>query len=127
MRLSPRERWIGFVTSAVASLYVWFTLQPDLLLANTTTNGGDTGAHVWWPAYLRDHILPKWRLTGWAPDWYAGFPAGVFNLVNGDGPCVGAGLASHADVDMISITGSTRAGIAVAEAARLRLAGTPCR
>jgi aldehyde dehydrogenase (NAD+) len=47
----------------------------------------------------------------------AGFPAGVFNLVNGDGPCVGAGLASHADVDMISITGSTRAGIAVAQAA----------
>jgi aldehyde dehydrogenase (NAD+) len=47
----------------------------------------------------------------------AGFPAGVFNLVNGDGPGVGAGLASHADVDMISITGSTRAGIAVAEAA----------
>jgi aldehyde dehydrogenase (NAD+) len=47
----------------------------------------------------------------------AGFPAGVFNLVHGDGPCVGAGLASHADVDMISITGSTRAGIAVAEAA----------
>src|SRR5918999_2567966 len=78
VRLSPRERWIGFVTVAVASLYVWFTLQPDLLLANTTTNGGDTGAHVWWPAYLRDHILPKWRLTGWAPDWYAGFPAGVF-------------------------------------------------
>ena len=47
----------------------------------------------------------------------AGFPAGVFNLVQGDGPCVGAGLASHPDVDMISITGSTRAGIAVAQAA----------
>ena len=47
----------------------------------------------------------------------AGFPAGVFNLVNGDGPGVGAGLASHVDVDMISITGSTRAGIAVAQAA----------
>jgi hypothetical protein len=78
VRLSPRERWTGFVTTAVASLYVWFTLQPDLLLADTTANGGDTGAHVWWPAYLRDHILPKWRLTGWTPDWYAGFPAGVF-------------------------------------------------
>jgi hypothetical protein len=78
VRLSPRERWIGFVTTAVASLYVWFTLQPDLLLTNTTANGGDTGAHVWWPAYLRDHILPKWRLSGWAPDWYAGFPAGAF-------------------------------------------------
>ena len=47
----------------------------------------------------------------------AGFPAGVFNLVNGDGPCVGAALASHTDVDMISITGSTRAGIAVAQSA----------
>jgi aldehyde dehydrogenase (NAD+) len=47
----------------------------------------------------------------------AGFPAGVFNLVHGDGPTVGAGLASHPDVDMISITGSTRAGVAVAEAA----------
>jgi hypothetical protein len=78
VRLSSRERWIGFVATAVTSLYVWFTLQPDLLLSNTTANGGDTGAHVWWPAFLRDHILPKWRLTGWAPDWYAGFPAGVF-------------------------------------------------
>ncbi|HTC82069.1 MAG TPA: hypothetical protein VK848_11110 [Acidimicrobiia bacterium] len=78
MRLSPRERWIGFVTTAITSLYIWFTLQPDLLLSNTTANGGDTGAHVWWPAFLRDHILPKWRLTGWSPDWYAGFPAGVF-------------------------------------------------
>jgi hypothetical protein len=78
VRLSSRERWIGFVATAITSLYVWFTLQPDLLLSNTTVNGGDTGAHVWWPAFLRDHILPKLRLTGWSPDWYAGFPAGVF-------------------------------------------------
>lgn len=47
----------------------------------------------------------------------AGFPAGVFNLVQGDGPGVGMRLAAHPDVDMISITGSTRAGIAVAQAA----------
>ena len=47
----------------------------------------------------------------------AGVPAGVFNLVNGDGPTVGAALASHPDVDMVSFTGSTRAGIAVAQAA----------
>ncbi|KQX40662.1 aldehyde dehydrogenase [Devosia sp. Root436] len=47
----------------------------------------------------------------------AGFPAGVFNLVHGNGPDVGEALASHPDVDMISITGSTRAGIAVAQAA----------
>jgi aldehyde dehydrogenase (NAD+) len=47
----------------------------------------------------------------------AGIPAGVFNLVNGEGHEVGAALAAHADVDMISITGSTRAGVLVAQAA----------
>jgi aldehyde dehydrogenase (NAD+) len=47
----------------------------------------------------------------------AGVPAGVFNLVNGSGPEVGAALATHPDVDMISITGSTRAGVLVAQAA----------
>ena len=45
----------------------------------------------------------------------AGVPAGVFNLVNGDGPTIGAGLASHPDVDMMSFTGSTRAGVEVAK------------
>jgi aldehyde dehydrogenase (NAD+) len=47
----------------------------------------------------------------------AGVPAGVCNLVNGDGPTVGAAIASHPDVDMVSFTGSTRAGVAVATAA----------
>jgi aldehyde dehydrogenase (NAD+) len=45
----------------------------------------------------------------------AGVPAGVFNLVNGDGPTVGVAMASHPDIDLISITGSTRAGVSVAE------------
>lgn len=44
----------------------------------------------------------------------AGVPAGVFNLVNGDGPGVGAALSSHPGVDMVSFTGSTRAGVEVA-------------
>jgi aldehyde dehydrogenase (NAD+) len=47
----------------------------------------------------------------------AGVPPGVFNLVNGDGPTVGMAIASHPDVAMVSFTGSTRAGIAVAQAA----------
>lgn len=47
----------------------------------------------------------------------AGLPAGVFNLVNGDGPEVGQAMASHRDIDMISITGSNRAGALVAQAA----------
>jgi aldehyde dehydrogenase (NAD+) len=47
----------------------------------------------------------------------AGVPAGVFNLVQGDGPTVGNAISSHKDVDMVSFTGSTRAGILVAKAA----------
>ncbi len=47
----------------------------------------------------------------------AGVPAGVFNLVNGDGPGVGQAISSHPDIDMVSFTGSTRAGVLVAQAA----------
>ena len=47
----------------------------------------------------------------------AGFPAGVFNLVNGNGVGVGSQLSAHPDVDMVSFTGSTRAGIAITKSA----------
>ncbi len=47
----------------------------------------------------------------------AGFPPGVFNLVNGDGAGVGAHLTAHPDIDMVSFTGSTRAGVAISKAA----------
>src|SRR5437870_3403671 len=47
----------------------------------------------------------------------AGVPRGVFNLVNGDGPTVGAAIAAHPGIDMVSFTGSTRAGVQVAKAA----------
>ncbi|MGH9224554.1 MAG: hypothetical protein ACRD2W_12435 [Acidimicrobiales bacterium] len=63
----------GIVTAAV--IFVFSQLHPELIFANTTPAGGDMGAHVWGPAYMRDHLLPNLRITGWAPDWYAGFPA----------------------------------------------------
>lgn len=47
----------------------------------------------------------------------SGLPAGVFNMIHGTGPVVGAALAGHPDIDMISLTGSTRAGAAVAHLA----------
>ena len=47
----------------------------------------------------------------------SGLPAGVFNLVNGDGPTVGAAISSHPGIDLVSFTGSTRAGKEVAKAA----------
>ena len=49
----------------------------------------------------------------------AGVPKGVFNLVNGDGPTVGNAISSHPQIDMVSFTGSTKAGIQVAQAAAL--------
>jgi len=47
----------------------------------------------------------------------AGVPAGVFNMIHGDGPGVGAAIASHPDIELVSFTGSTRAGVLVAQAA----------
>jgi aldehyde dehydrogenase (NAD+) len=47
----------------------------------------------------------------------AGVPAGVFNMINGDGPGVGSAIASHPGIELVSFTGSTRAGILVAQAA----------
>jgi hypothetical protein len=64
-----------------AAVYVLAQLQPSLVTELNTPTGGDFGAHVWGPAFLRDHILPDWRLAGWAPDWYAGFPIYRFYMV----------------------------------------------
>ncbi len=50
---------------------------PALLTANTPT-GGDMGAHVLLPQYLRDNLLPSGHLFGWSNDWYAGYPALYF-------------------------------------------------
>src|SRR5688500_12437202 len=57
---------------AAGAFYILLQLQPGLIVADTTAAGGDMGAHVWGPAYLRDHLLPHGRVTGWTPDWYAG-------------------------------------------------------
>ena len=72
------NKWVGPAVLAACCLFVLFQEQPHLLLRDTTVAGGDTGAHVWWPAYLRDHLLPDWRLAGWTPDFYAGFASGQF-------------------------------------------------
>src|SRR5262245_24637826 len=71
------DDWLGLAILVACSVFIFLQLQPHLLLRDTTAAGGDMGAHVWWPAYLRDHLLP-WRLAGWSPDFYAGFPAGQY-------------------------------------------------
>ena len=85
---APESDWVAtfkaMSTTAVvlgATLIVLSVLHPDLILRNNTPTGGDMGAHVWGPAYLRDVLLPHWRLTGWSMDWYAGLPAYRFYMV----------------------------------------------
>lgn len=75
MRKPTLPAVLTFVAVAGAALFILLHLQPGLIAAKTTPAGGDMGAHVWGPDYLREHVLPKGRITGWTPDWYAGFPA----------------------------------------------------
>ena len=68
----------GIVTLIVVAGCIVFTfaqLKPSKLFADTTPAGGDMGAHVWLPAYVKAHLLPHLRITGWTQDWYDGFPA----------------------------------------------------
>ncbi|MBU1226253.1 MAG: hypothetical protein KJ698_03435 [Actinobacteria bacterium] len=57
---------------AMAAILGW--MRVDLALQANTPTGGDMGAHVLIPAYLRDNLLSHGRLIGWSNDWYAGFP-----------------------------------------------------
>ncbi len=76
----------GFTVAAVSSLFVFLILNFNnserfLFFQNSIPTGGDMGAHIWGPAFLRDELLPNFSLTGWAPDWYQGFPAYRFYMV----------------------------------------------
>ena len=75
------ESWVTLAIVAACVAFVFGQLGPANVLSSSTPAGGDMGAHVWGPAYLRDHLLPSFRLTGWTPDWYAGFPAYQFYMV----------------------------------------------
>ena len=80
-RLTGRSSWPGWANLAAVvgvTLVALSQLHPSLLLANTTTAGGDTGAHVMLPAFLKSHLLTHGQVTGWDPDWYDGFPLYTF-------------------------------------------------
>lgn len=58
-----------------------FLPNTDLIFDDTTPTGGDFGAHVWGPAFLRDNLIGSFRLNGWTMDWYSGMPAYRFYMV----------------------------------------------
>ena len=74
------EFWVRVLLVGVSTIVAIKVVQPSLLFRNTTPTGGDMGAHVWGPAYLRDNLLP-WKLNGWSMDWYSGFPIYRFYMV----------------------------------------------
>ncbi len=75
------ESWLSLIIVAGCVVFIFTQLGPANVLSSSTPAGGDMGAHVWAPAYLRDNLLTSFRLTGWTPDWYAGFPAFQFYMV----------------------------------------------
>jgi len=77
-RRSSWPAWSNLVVVLGVTLVALSQLHPSLLVANTTTAGGDTGAHVMLPAFLKSHLLHHGQLTGWDPDWYDGFPLYTF-------------------------------------------------
>jgi hypothetical protein len=62
----------GVFIAIVALLLVFFT--PNFIFSKTTTTGGDTGAHIYAPWYLRTNLLEKGLVSGWSQGWFAGFP-----------------------------------------------------
>ncbi|MYC84326.1 MAG: hypothetical protein F4X18_02265 [Acidimicrobiia bacterium] len=66
------------IVVAMVSLATLVAVAPHLLLVANTPTGGDMGAHVLGPAYLRDVLLPSGRIMGWSNHWFAGFPIFYF-------------------------------------------------
>ena len=64
-----RSRLVVAAVVAVASLVAFIAMRPDKIFLANTPSGGDMGAHVLIPAYLRDTLLPSGRLLGWSNDW----------------------------------------------------------
>lgn len=72
------EAAVTFVVVALCVAFVFHELEPSQLFAETTPAGGDMGAHVWLPDFVKRALLSHGHITGWAPDWYDGFPALTF-------------------------------------------------
>ena len=75
------QRSVDWLVVVGCVLFAFLNLHPDQILNSAVPSGGDMGAHVWGPAFLRDHLLTDGRISGWTPDWYAGFPAYQFYMV----------------------------------------------
>ena len=77
-RADGLPRWVVPVGIGAVMVAVFVVLNPVLLFTANTPSGGDMGAHVLVPAYLRDTLLPEGRILGWSNSWFGGFPVFYF-------------------------------------------------
>lgn len=81
----PTERVVQYLTALAlvggSTFAVLSIVHLDLVFSNTIPTGGDMGAHVMGPAYLRDHLLPEGQISGWSQYWYNGLPMYRFYMV----------------------------------------------
>ncbi len=125
------EAIVTFIVVSACVVFIFKELQPSQLFKDTTPAGGDMGAHVWLPAYVKSSLLPHLRLTGWTPDWYDGFPALTFYF---PGPIVGIALLSYIipyniAFKLVTVLGLLTLPIAAwafGRLARLRFPGPAC-
>jgi hypothetical protein len=81
---SSRDAVGAVLAIACVLLVTLWALHPSLLVASTLTAGGDTGAHVALPWFLRTQLLSHGQLTGWYPGWFDGFPLYTYYFVLSD-------------------------------------------
>lgn len=72
------HRVLTVVTFAAIYLVLVKVMHLNLILSRTTAAGGDMGSHHYIDTFLRTDLLPHWRITGWAPGWFAGIPMLTF-------------------------------------------------
>ena len=72
------QRGLTLLTFGVIYLVLLKTLHWNLILTATTAAGGDMGSHHYVATFLREDLLPRGRVTGWAPGWFAGIPMLTF-------------------------------------------------
>ncbi len=100
---------LGGISSAGYGWSSWkpWTWRPGALFRNTTATGGDMGAHVWTPDFLRKHVLSTFNATGWSKDWFAGFPVLHFYFPLPSWAIVGVGAVIPPNIafKLVSVAG----------------------
>ncbi len=100
---------LGGISSAGYGWPSWkpWTWRPGPLFRNTLTTGGDMGAHVWTPDFLRAHVLSTFNATGWSKDWFAGFPVlhFYFPLPSWVIVALGAVMAPNVAFKLVTVSG----------------------